>query len=226
MDNTSMENKERIYEFAGFRERFGASLIDAGILLFITTPLLYWIYGGAYWTSGEAIMGFADFIISIVFPFVEIGNKVAFARNRRMHVQRHFDRRFRGHKFCESVSKHGHFRLYRICVPITLNVDAVSILTREFQFHSVGIVHGNDVKNSFFTNEPGKFIFREQQLNQFLGNPIALYFSRVGAHMNEYRSLILCRRCVRGDGQLPQGSILHTGSQRIHGHVRTLPPAD
>ena len=70
MKNTSTENTERKYELAGFRERFGAALIDTGILLLITTPLLYGIYGGAYWTSGATIMGVADFIISFVFPFV------------------------------------------------------------------------------------------------------------------------------------------------------------
>ena len=64
MENTSMENTERKYELAGFRERFGAALIDTGILLLITTPLLYGIYGGAYWTSGETINGGCGILLS------------------------------------------------------------------------------------------------------------------------------------------------------------------
>lgn len=57
-------------EYAGFWIRFAATLIDTILLLVIITPLLMWIYGAGYWTSGRFIQGPADFAISYVAPAV------------------------------------------------------------------------------------------------------------------------------------------------------------
>lgn len=58
------------HEYVGFWARLGASLIDTLLLLLITLPLLFAIYGEEYWESGDAIAGGADFIITYLFPLV------------------------------------------------------------------------------------------------------------------------------------------------------------
>ena len=58
------------YEYSGFWIRFGASLIDIVILIAITFPMLYMIYGETLYYSEDFILGGADFIISYVMPFV------------------------------------------------------------------------------------------------------------------------------------------------------------
>lgn len=57
-------------EYAGFWIRVAATLIDAVLLFIITTPLLVWIYGAAYWTDGRFIHGPSEFVISWVAPAV------------------------------------------------------------------------------------------------------------------------------------------------------------
>ncbi|WP_052010123.1 MULTISPECIES: RDD family protein [unclassified Alteromonas] len=70
MNTIDMERLEATQEYAGFGVRLLATIIDTLILLLVTTPLLYAIYGGYYWESDEVILGFADFLISFVLPFV------------------------------------------------------------------------------------------------------------------------------------------------------------
>jgi uncharacterized RDD family membrane protein YckC len=62
--------QEHELEYVGFWPRVGASIIDAIILLVITAPPLIAIYGLGYFTdqSRPFISGYADFIISWVFP--------------------------------------------------------------------------------------------------------------------------------------------------------------
>ena len=58
------------YEYVGFWTRVGASIIDTIILMFISVPILYFIYGEQYFDSDELIQGVSDFMISYVFPLV------------------------------------------------------------------------------------------------------------------------------------------------------------
>lgn len=57
-------------EYVGFWPRVGASIIDTILLMILTYPLLYLIYGSAYLESSALIHGPADFIISWVAPAV------------------------------------------------------------------------------------------------------------------------------------------------------------
>lgn len=70
MSNTEMVTFESSQEYVGFWARFGAAIIDSILLVAITFPLLYMIYGSQYWDSEEFILGVPDFIISWIFPFV------------------------------------------------------------------------------------------------------------------------------------------------------------
>ena len=59
----SMESSQE-FEYAGFWIRVYASIIDATILLFITLPLLYSIYGHEYFDTESLLCGPMDFLIS------------------------------------------------------------------------------------------------------------------------------------------------------------------
>ena len=54
--------------YAGFWVRVGAALIDTLLIVLVTLPILYSIYGDAYFASDDLIMGGADFLLSWVFP--------------------------------------------------------------------------------------------------------------------------------------------------------------
>lgn len=70
------EATEGSVEYGGFWIRLGASLIDALLIIIITTPLLIWIYGVGYFTEEaesvtmDLVRGPADFIISYVLPAI------------------------------------------------------------------------------------------------------------------------------------------------------------
>ena len=70
MNSRIAEKFGAAYEYSGFWIRFGASLIDIVILIAITFPVLYMIYGETLYYSEDFILGGADFIISYVMPFV------------------------------------------------------------------------------------------------------------------------------------------------------------
>lgn len=57
------------YQYAGFWARTGASLIDTVILLCVSTPLLFLVYGDEAQHSDSWLMG-GDFIISYVMPLI------------------------------------------------------------------------------------------------------------------------------------------------------------
>ena len=61
-------------EYAGFWLRVGAALIDTALLLCVTVPLLFAIYGWSYFdgTSTGLIAGAANFILSWVAPAVAV----------------------------------------------------------------------------------------------------------------------------------------------------------
>ena len=54
--------EEKDYEYAGFWIRVGASLIDLALLLMVTLPLTFMIYGSdTVWNSEDIILDSADF---------------------------------------------------------------------------------------------------------------------------------------------------------------------
>jgi uncharacterized RDD family membrane protein YckC len=55
-------------EYVGFWARVGAAIIDSILLLLIVMPLLFAVYGRAYWQSSELIMGPADVVINYILP--------------------------------------------------------------------------------------------------------------------------------------------------------------
>lgn len=61
-------------EYVGFWPRVGATLIDTVLVLLITFPLLWMIYGRAYFDSEQSgwVAGPADFLISWVLPPVAV----------------------------------------------------------------------------------------------------------------------------------------------------------
>lgn len=56
--------------YGGFWRRLCASLIDSILVLLITAPLLYAIYGDSLYTEQDMLRGPADFLLSYVFPAV------------------------------------------------------------------------------------------------------------------------------------------------------------
>ena len=70
MNSHIAEKLGAAYEYSGFWIRFGALLIDIVILIAITFPMLYMIYGETLYYSEDFILGGADFMISYVMPFV------------------------------------------------------------------------------------------------------------------------------------------------------------
>lgn len=60
----NMENQE----YAGFWIRFAASLIDSLIFAIVIFPLLYIVYGAAYWNAEQGVSGFWDILLQYVFP--------------------------------------------------------------------------------------------------------------------------------------------------------------
>ena len=67
-------HNDTIYAYAGFWVRFLAQIIDGILFLLITLPVLYLIYGEAYFTTepatGSPFYGTADVLISVGFPLV------------------------------------------------------------------------------------------------------------------------------------------------------------
>lgn len=59
-------------EYVGFWARVGATLIDSLLIVAITLPLLFLIYGANYFLSEETIKGPADVLISYVLPTVAV----------------------------------------------------------------------------------------------------------------------------------------------------------
>ena len=59
-------------EYAGFWIRTGAALIDTILILIVISPILYSIYGNAYWMSESFILGFWDFLFSYILPAIAV----------------------------------------------------------------------------------------------------------------------------------------------------------
>lgn len=69
-----MENHQEPSDlkYVGFWLRLWATIIDLIILMLIITPVLYIVYGRAYFESKAIIKGPVDFIVQIVFPAVAV----------------------------------------------------------------------------------------------------------------------------------------------------------
>ncbi len=72
MNNEITGAEETRYKYTGFWPRVGASLIDSVLVLVVTTPILVSIYGWDYFEGQAVVAGFADFLLSWVFPLVAI----------------------------------------------------------------------------------------------------------------------------------------------------------
>lgn len=59
-------------KYAGFWIRVAASIIDSIILVLVTSPILYSIYGKEYFKSQGLIAGFWDVILKWVFPAIAV----------------------------------------------------------------------------------------------------------------------------------------------------------
>lgn len=62
--------QEQEYEYAGFWVRAGATIIDTILIMLITYPLLFSIYGWEYFNVDQSgfIAGPADFLVTWVLP--------------------------------------------------------------------------------------------------------------------------------------------------------------
>ena len=65
-----MDHGEVEHEYAGFWIRVGASIIDTILILLITSPLLYMLYGAQAFSSTQIVQGPGDVLLSYVFPIV------------------------------------------------------------------------------------------------------------------------------------------------------------
>jgi len=63
---------EQALEYVGFWPRVGASLIDTVLVLMVTYPILYAIYGGSVLSGGLHIPRSVGFLLDWVFPAVAI----------------------------------------------------------------------------------------------------------------------------------------------------------
>ncbi len=66
----AMEASNPVPQYVGFWARAAAALVDTVALLVITWPLLYAIYGMAYFDQSALVAGPADLLLSWVLPAV------------------------------------------------------------------------------------------------------------------------------------------------------------
>ncbi|WP_137173812.1 RDD family protein [Massilia sp. HP4] len=59
-------------EYVGFWARVGAALLDTILLMMLTVPLLWHLYGPAYWHEPSFDGGLADLFISWVLPAIAV----------------------------------------------------------------------------------------------------------------------------------------------------------
>ena len=68
-------------QYVGFWARVVAALIDSVLILLVIAPLLYWIYGPAYfaqllygpaYSAGAELSGPAEFLLNWVFPAIAV----------------------------------------------------------------------------------------------------------------------------------------------------------
>ena len=55
-------------QYVGFWSRLVASIIDSVLVIMLTLPILYFMYGAEYFDSDGSLQGSTDFIISYILP--------------------------------------------------------------------------------------------------------------------------------------------------------------
>ncbi len=61
-----------IVRYVGFWARVLATLVDAALLLILTWPLLFWMYGSADLAPGQWVMGSGHMLVSWVLPSLAV----------------------------------------------------------------------------------------------------------------------------------------------------------
>ena len=59
-------------QYVGFWSRLVASIIDSVLVIMLTLPILYFMYGAEYFDSDGSLQGLTDFIISYILPIAVI----------------------------------------------------------------------------------------------------------------------------------------------------------
>jgi uncharacterized RDD family membrane protein YckC len=59
-------------KYVGFWIRTLAAVIDSILILVLTLPILFAVYGSGYWLSDDFVQGYWDVIINYVFPAIVI----------------------------------------------------------------------------------------------------------------------------------------------------------
>lgn len=60
----------RSYAYAGFWVRAAAAIVDTIVILIITWPLMFWLYGSEMFTGTDMVKGVGDVLLSYIFPLV------------------------------------------------------------------------------------------------------------------------------------------------------------
>lgn len=60
------------HEYAGFRVRAGAAIIDSFLILIIIVPILTGIYGTQYWAGQSIVQGVWSFLLNYILPAIAI----------------------------------------------------------------------------------------------------------------------------------------------------------
>jgi uncharacterized RDD family membrane protein YckC len=71
-DSNLINDQKPEPEYAGFWIRLGATIVDTILLMLVSFPLLWGIYGDEYFNANAEVAGVADVLISWVFPAVAI----------------------------------------------------------------------------------------------------------------------------------------------------------
>ena len=58
------------WQYVGFWKRVVASFVDTLMLMLITVPLLLFVYGTGYWSSGEMFVGLFDVFVNLLLPAI------------------------------------------------------------------------------------------------------------------------------------------------------------
>ena len=77
MENNDISEHDRVQnieavQYVGFGSRFLASIIDSVLVVMLTLPILYSIYGAEYFETDASFKGSSDFIISYILPVLVV----------------------------------------------------------------------------------------------------------------------------------------------------------
>ena len=72
VEHTNPLTANTVIRYMGFWPRVAASILDNILIIVVTLPLLYAIYGSSYFLSEDMLQGPLDFFISYILPAVVI----------------------------------------------------------------------------------------------------------------------------------------------------------